>query len=376
VSALAQEDEVKVRAGLGVMGAAILVIGALGGCSGQPAQSPAWTSCGASVDGVDKLQAKVLACANLIEHGASGDQLEQALAQRGEAERRLSNLDLAIADFSRALRLRPGDLIALNGRGVAYLDEGKPDPALVDFNAAILANPGDGAAFGNRASVERARGDYSAAIFDRSRAIELAPDDASAWAARGYDYAGKRQWDSAIADFDDALRRAPNDASALEGRAEAERGKGDAKAAIRDYQAALNDPRTDNALADADAVVELSPAGDPEALNTRCWVRGVNDVELPAALADCQQSLATRPNSAETLDSLAMIYFRQGRYDVAITEYTAALAADPNQQPSRYMRGIAKLRSGDAVGGQADIAAANAADSSVAGTFAGYGLKP
>ena len=365
----------KVRAGLGVI-AAILVFGALGGCSGQPAPSPAWTSCGASVDGVDKLQAKVLACASLVEHGASGDQLEQALAQRGEAERRLSNLDPAIADFSRALRLRPGDLIALNGRGVAYLDEGKPDPALVDFNAAILANPGDGAAFGNRASVERARGDYSAAIFDHSRAIELAPDDASAWAARGYDYAGKRQWDSAIADFDDALRRAPNDASALEGRALTERGKGDAKAALKDYQAALNDPHTDNALADAEAVVELSPPGDPEALNARCWVRGVNDVELPEGLSDCQQSLATRPNSAETLDSLALIYFRQGRFGDAITQYTAALALDPTQEQSQYMRGIAKLRAGDKAGADADIEAASAADKTIAGTFAGYGLKP
>jgi tetratricopeptide (TPR) repeat protein len=367
---------VSARAGLRLLAAVILIAGGPAGCSRQVPQSASWTACKASVDDADNLQAKATACTNVIRQGASGDQLEQALAQRGEAERRLSNLDPAIADFGRALRMKPGDAIALNGRGLAYLDEGKPGPAVADFNADILANPGDGDAFANRASVEFARRDYAAAISDHSHAIELAPDDARAWSNRGYDYVGKRQWDSAIADFDDALRLSSSDAAALEGRGESERGKGDAKSAVKDYQAALNDPRTDNALADAQAVVELSPAGDPEALNTRCWVRGVNDTELPAALADCQQSLSTRPNSAETLDSLAMIYFRQGRYDVAITEYTAALAADPGQQPSRYMRGIAKLRSGDEAGGEADIAAANAADSTVAGMFAGYGLKP
>ncbi|MEJ0065310.1 MAG: tetratricopeptide repeat protein [Caulobacteraceae bacterium] len=211
---------------------------------------------------------------------------------------------------------------------------------------------------------------------DESRAIELAPQAALPWANRGYAYAAKHWWDFAIADFTDSLRFAKDYAFALQGRAEAERGKGDAKAAIEDFNAVLSDPHGDNALEDAQAVVELSPAGDPEALNTRCWVRGVQNTDLPAALADCQQSLAARPNSAETLDSLAMIYFRQGRFAEAIDRYSAALAADPTQTASRFMRGVAKLRAGDKAGGDADIAAAEATDKSVAGQFAGYGITP
>jgi len=362
--------------GLASFAVAVLICGAIGGCSAQITQSAQAKACTASADGNDALQAKLAACANVLKQGAKGDDLEQALAQRGEAKRLLSDDKGAVADFDQALRLKPGDTIALNGRGLAYLDDGKPDLALADFNAAIRANPGDSTGFDNRGYFERTRNDYTAAITDQSRAIELEPTEALPWANRGYDYAGKRQWDSAIADFSDALRLARRYPYAQEGRAEAERGKGDTKAALKDYEAALGDPHTDNALADAEAVVELSPAGDPDALNIRCWVRGVNNTELPEGLADCQQSLATRPTSAATLDSLALIYFRQGRFNDAITQYTAALAVDPTQEDSQYMRGIAKLRAGDKAGADADIEAATAADKTIAGRFAGYGLKP
>lgn len=347
---------------------------AIGGCSAQPAQLAA---CKAPADDNDKLQAKLAACAAAIRQGVNGDDLEAALAQSGDAQRQLSNPGPAIQDFDQALRLKANDAMALNGRGMAYLDAGKPQLALADFNAAIGANPGDGDAFDNRGYLERYNGAFDASISDESHAIELEPDAALPWANRGYAYSGKHWWDSAIADFTDSLRLAHDYNFALQGRAGAERAKGDARAAIKDYNEVIsNDPYGDGSPADAQAIVDLSPAGDPEALNSRCWVRGVRDTELPAALADCQQSLLVRPNSAETLDSLAMIYFRQGRFDEAVNEYTAALATDPNQTASRFMRGVAKLRAGDRGGGTADIAAAEATDKSVAGQFAGYGIKP
>jgi tetratricopeptide (TPR) repeat protein len=354
-----------------LFGLAALASALLGGCARI---SPQTTLCKAAASSDDQVQAKLAACVKVIVGGAHGEALEQALVGRGEAYTQTSDLDHAIGDFDQALRMNPRDSSALDGRGVAYLDQGKTDLGLADFNAAIRADPDNGDAFDHRGYLERTQRNFDAAIADESQAIELAPNGALPWANRGYDYAAKRQWDSAIADFDDALTRASDYAFALQGRAEAERGKGDAKAAIKDYDAVLSDPHGDNALADAEAVVALSPAGDPEALNTRCWVRGVLDTELPAALADCQQSLAVRPISAQTLDSLAFIYFRQGRFDDAVKEYTAALTVDPKQTPSLFMRGVAKLRVGDTTG-EDDITAATSADKNVAGEFAGWGVK-
>jgi lipoprotein NlpI len=345
----------------------------LGGC--VPA-SPDVAACKAQSSGDDQVQAKLAACARLIGGGAKGEALEQALAERGEAYRMSSDTNRAIQDFDQALRLNPRDSTTLDHRGLAYLSQDQTALALADFNAAIRLNPDDGEAFDNRGYLERTQHAFDAAIADESQAIELEPNEPLPWADRGYDFAAKHQWDSAIADFNDALIRAPRgDTFVLQGRADAERAKGDAKAAIKDYDVVLNDPHGDNALSDAEAVVELSPAGDPEALNTRCWVRGVLDTQLPAALADCQQSLAIRPSSAETLDSLAFIYFRQGRFDAAVKEYSAALAADPKQTPSLFMRGVARLRVGDKAG-EDDITAASSADKVLAGQFAGWGVKP
>jgi tetratricopeptide (TPR) repeat protein len=404
--------------------ACLALVLAVGGCSAQSAQQ---ATCKAPAGDTGKLRAKLAACADVIRQGAQGDDLETAFAQSGEAQRLLSNPGPAIADFAQALRLKPSDAMALNSRGLAYLDAGKSDLALADFNAAIRADPSDSDAFDDRGYMERAKGDYDAAIADESRAIELKPDAALAWANRGYDYAGKRQWDTAIADFDDALRLASDYAFALQGRAQAERAKGDTAAAIKDYtQMLANDPKSsgglngraetyadkgdwDAALADANQAISSDPSGawalelrsdiflrrhdgvhalsdaqaavavapeDPEALNARCWVRGVFNTQLAAALADCQRSLAIRPNSAEVLDSLAFVYFRQGRFADAANQYTLALASDPRQAQSRFMRGVARQRAGDQTGGAADIAAASAADKSVAGEFAGYGVKP
>lgn len=346
---------------------------AVGACS---ASAPQLGACAESADGGDKLQAKLAACSAVIQQGAKGDGLEQALAQRGEAHRLLSDNKAAMADFDQALRLKANDVFALDGRGLVYRDDGKPDLALADFDAAIRADPNDAAAYENRGYLERDRGDFNAAVGDDSHAIELDPDTAQSWANRGYDYAGKRQWDSALADFNEALRHDETYVYAIQGRAESERGKGDAKAALKDFMSVLNDPNDENALPDANAVVELSPAGDPDALNARCWVRGVQNTELAAALADCQQALAVRPNSAETLDSLAFVFFRQGRFSDAANEYSAALAANPNLASSRFMRGIAKLRAGDQAGGEADIAQARAADKGIADRYAGWGVTP
>jgi Flp pilus assembly protein TadD len=83
-----------------------------------------------------------------------------------------------------------------------------------------------------------------------------------------------------------------------------------------------------------------------------------------------------RPGDAATLDSLAFVHFRQGDFAGAIDGYTAALAKNPKLAPSMFMRGVCKLRAGDADGGQADIAAAEQLDSGVAGQFASYGVIP
>jgi hypothetical protein len=61
-----------------------------------------------------------------------------------------------------------------------------------------------------------------------------------------------------------------------------------------------------------------------------------------------------------------------GQFDQAIATYNAALKIDPKSAYSLYGRGIAELKTGNTVAGNADIAASKAIKH-VAEEVAGYG---
>jgi hypothetical protein len=120
--------------------------------------------------------------------------------------------------------------------------------------------------------------------------------------------------------------------------------------------------------------VALDPA-DAAAFANRCLARAQSGNALATALADCDTSLKLQPDMAEFLEDRALVHLRLGQVNDAVADYNAAMAktADPS---ALYGRGLARLRSGDAADGQADIASATAADPKVAIVYAQYGLTP
>jgi tetratricopeptide (TPR) repeat protein len=114
---------------------------------------------------------------------------------------------------------------------------------------------------------------------------------------------------------------------------------------------------------------------DPISYNDRCWARAVANIDLDAALADCNEALQLRPDFMPAVDSRAFIHMRRGRFREAIADYDTVLKDNPRNQYSLYGRGIAKLRSGDTAGGQADIAASKEVQD-VSAEFTAYGFAP
>jgi tetratricopeptide (TPR) repeat protein len=361
--------------GLAAIGVLALLLAA---CAPKPRPSPAMLVCTRTVAMPSSIQRRVSACTGLIQT-AKGDDLRLALRARGEAYRAQANYAAAMQDFNRALALKSDDDAALDGRGLAFMAQGDLARAGADFDLAIRVNPNGAAGYNNRGIVERRRGDLTGALRDANRAIELSPGTANHWASRGLVYLAKRRFELAIADFADALRIDPNLVSALDGQGDAERAKGDIAGALQAYNQAatayFNIEQYRRALTESDKALAAKP-DDAESLNNRCWTRAVGNFELNLALADCERSLALRPVDANTLDSQAFVRFRMGQFSQAIAGYDAALTWNPKLAPSMFMRGVAKLRAGDTDGGQADIDAAGQMDSSVAGQFASYGVRP
>lgn len=115
---------------------------------------------------------------------------------------------------------------------------------------------------------------------------------------------------------------------------------------------------------------------DADVLNTACWERTKVGLQMDAAMADCNESLRLDPSSAEAFDTRCFAFYRLGQYVAAIKDCTAALDRNAKLPNSLYVRGLAKLKTGDTAGSNADIAAAKAINPKIADEYAGYGSGP
>jgi tetratricopeptide (TPR) repeat protein len=92
----------------------------------------------------------------------------EAYNNRGLAEALQSKAELtnAIADYSQAIDLRPDYAYAYNNRGVAYMAGGHPNEAMQDFNQAIKLKPNFSQAHSNRGNAYYWKGQIFLALFD------------------------------------------------------------------------------------------------------------------------------------------------------------------------------------------------------------------
>jgi tetratricopeptide (TPR) repeat protein len=128
----------------------------------------------------------------------------------------------------------------------------------------------------------------------------------------------------------------------------------------------------DRAIQDFNQAIQLD-SRNSEAFDGRCWAYATVN-KLEEALKDCKEAVRLRPNIAPTLGSLGLVYFKLGRFDDAISTYSASLQVNPKSAYSLYGRGTAKLKKGETAAGQADIAASKTIKD-VAEEMTGYGVK-
>lgn len=319
--------------------------------------------------------------------------LVDALLMRADAHQRLGDDDAALADYASALEAGPQDGRVHLYRGIMRNRRGETALARTDMDAAIRLNPQLADAWAMRASfksnakdwagaasdyaqalqlapdnaqwtvllgqVEAAGGDDPAALSHYERAIQMQPDLVLAWYSRGLLYNRQGRSDQALSNFNEAIRLNPAADLVLRSRAAL-------NLKLKNY---------DSAIADADRGAELAP-GDAEHHNERCWARAVANRDLDAARSACDRSLELRPNAAHVLDSRALVFLRQGRFDEAWTDYDAAVRLEGGNAGYRYGRGLAAIKAGRTGEGQGDIVAALGLDPEVSKVYAEMGLRP
>lgn len=235
------------------------------------------------------VDAQISACTALIKDARlQASDLALAHLKRGNAYGATGKLDLAIADFTEAIRLDAKFFEAYANRGMTYAKQRRFKRAIADYNQALKLKA-DVKVVVNRGVAYDALGKYDAAIRDIDYAIAKKLRDHVLYSVRGLARLNKGDYALAIADFDRAIELKPDDARTL---------------------------------------------------NQRCWAQAVLGKDLRRALSDCNESLRLRADNVRARDSRAFVYFRLNRFDEAIAEASAVLKANPKFASALYVRGL------------------------------------
>ena len=249
----------------------------------------------------------------------------------------LRNIELCNGQDRAALEPR------INGC-TSLIDSGQGKPA-------VLAT-----AYNNRGNAYAAKTDYDRAIQDFDQSIKLNPGYAKPFNNRGVAYLRKGEPDLAIAAFDEAIKLNANYSEAFANRAEAY---------LKQY-------KYDRAVHDYDEAIRIAP--DLDAVwSGRCWARAILGA-LQQALEDCNKALQARANAA-AYDSRGLIHLKMGQFGAAADDFSSALQFDPRLASALYGRGLARLKQGDKVNGETDIATAKAIQANIGDEFTRYGVR-
>lgn len=132
------------------------------------------------------------------------------LAKEGAQAARNQDWDKAITLFRKATDLdrknAPNLAAVLQQRAVAYAGRQQFDVAMADFSEALKITPNDPSIYERRAYVEMQVRDYDKALADYSEAIKLRPNEIRYYLLRGYIYETKGDIKNSMADTDRALK--------------------------------------------------------------------------------------------------------------------------------------------------------------------------
>jgi tetratricopeptide (TPR) repeat protein len=282
-----------------------------------------------------------------------------ALAARGL-------VDEAIAEYGRALEVRPDYAESLNNLGNALLRKGRIDQAIDQFRKASQSQPDDANIWNNlgKGLLQNRQTDEAASSF--KKALALQPQFADAQNNLGVALLRKGQLDDAAQLFRQALGISPSLADAWYNLGYAALQRGQPKDAIPLFQksleirpeypeahadlgkAFLQNGDLDGAIAQFQSALELHP--DVAETQYQLGVALARQGKLDQAIERYQKATQLEPGFAEAHGNLAKVLTAQGRLDEAILHYRKTLELVPNSVQGHYRLGQALLSRRDFTG--------------------------
>jgi tetratricopeptide (TPR) repeat protein len=241
----------------------------------------------------------------------------------GYSEKTRDVYNRALEDASAAIKLAPALSSAYRNRGRLHNDMGEHDKAIGDYNQAIRIDPGYAVAYSNRGVAYYDKKDYDRAIADYNQAIRIDPGYAVAYNNRGNAYDDKKDYDRAIADYTQAIKIDPDYAYPYNNRGLVYANKGDYDRAIADYNQAI----------------KIDP--DYAAAYNNRGLAYDDKKDYDRAIADYNQAIMIDPVYAYAYNNRGFAYYNKKDYDRAIADYNQAMRLDPDYAAAYDNRGNA-----------------------------------
>ena len=281
------------------------------------------------------------------------------LYNRGRAYAIKGEVDVAIDDFSMAIKLNPEFTEAYYNLGVAHWDKGEVDVAIDDFSMAIKLNPDYAKAYNNRGVAYNIKGDYNLAIDDFSMAIKLNPDYAEAHYNRGNLHRSKSNFTKAIIDYNKAIELNPDYAEAYNNRGVTYRFMEDLNSAITDYSKAIkinskypeayynrgnayhSKGEHDKAINDCSKAIELDPKEAKAYFNRGIAYDSKDETDL--AINDYSMAIKLKPDYAQVYSYRGVGHWIRGEDNLSIQDFSTAIELNSEDSESYCYRGILRL---------------------------------
>jgi predicted O-linked N-acetylglucosamine transferase (SPINDLY family) len=214
--------------------------------------------------------------------------------------------------INRAIAIRSRDPAFLCNRGNALKALGRLDEALADYARAIKLKPDFAAAHGNRANALKLLGRLDEALASQNRLVGLSPRSAEAWNSRGNTLKELGRLDEALESYERALSLQPGYSSALSNRG----------VVLHELR------RLDEAIASYDQALKLTPGAADTWSN-----RGLTQLRLGRmddALASFDQAILLNEDYAKAHSHRGLTLQQLDRLDEAVASYGRAVQLSPD----------------------------------------------
>jgi tetratricopeptide (TPR) repeat protein len=203
----------------------------------------------------------------------------------------------------------------------------QPAKALERVQAQIAKEPGNGAFYVEMAAVQMQMKDFKAALGSSQKAMQLAPTNSDAVQIYTQAQVALGNIDPAVSIWQNWINAHPNDPNATNVLGSLEEAKGDQEKAMEEYKKTL-----------------ALDSNNPVASNNLAYLMVQNGENVDVALSLAQTARRGLPNSPQTADTLAWIYYYKGNYDAARDLLESALKESPDNASMQLHLGLTYVK--------------------------------